>query len=51
MNKAEEKHNPMVIKTFNPNWEPWLTLKEAYEETYAMHRGLIRFLQNGNMEV
>lgn len=25
--------NPMPVKTYNPNWEPWLTLEEVESMT------------------
>lgn len=31
--------NPMPIKTYNPNWEPWLTYRELIAEGLAVWIG------------
>lgn len=41
MIKQKGLPNPMSIKTYNPNWEPWLTLEEVESMTK-------RTIQNGS---
>lgn len=36
--KTKEASNPQFEKTFNPNFEPWLTLAELYAEAEALRK-------------
>lgn len=51
MKKSERtKRNPSGVKTWNPNYEPWLTLKELYAESAAIARSYIRVIDSKTKE-